>query len=368
MRILVVSMAYGSGHTMAARAIADALEEIDPGLEVIQFDGILESSSRIERFPPSFYIFTNKHAHWLWHAFYYWPIFRTRLSEQLTEYLFSRRIIEKIRNFGPDAVISTHLSATRASVRLGIPTFVVITDYVFHPFVFSDKARAYFIASEEIENALIARGFPRERIHLTGIPIRRMFWKMPSQTASRAKFGLPAEDKIVLLMSGNQGVTPVGRIARALRDSGAFLLVVTGKNERMRRRMKALFEKKKIRGKAIGHVEDMASLLSACDVIVTKGGGIISSECLAAGLPMVFYDCIPGQEEGNARVISEWGAGARARSAAEAAALIREMITDQAKLDRIKEAARARSKPHAALDVAKRVLEYLGYPKTQNQP
>lgn len=352
-------MAYGSGHTMAARAIAEAFSATSGEIEVIQFDTILNSKCPLEHFPPSFYIFTNKRAHWLWRAFYYWPPFRSRLSESLMDTLFCSSNNPKIRQFSPDAVISTHLCITRASTRLGFPTFAVITDYVYHPFLFSEKTRAYFVASEEIRDALLARGFPEDRIHLTGIPVRRMFWEPPSCAESRAELGLPEDERIVLLMSGNQGVTPVGKIAQALKDSGAFLMVVTGKNERMRRRMEKLFQRQGIKGKVGGLIENMALVLSSCDIIVTKGGGIISSECLASGLPMVFYDSIPGQEEGNARIISEWGAGVRARSADEAAALVGEIIGDQARLDRMKRAAKERGRPRAALDIAGKVLGYL---------
>ncbi len=351
-------MAYGSGHTMAARAIAEALSSLSQDNEVIQFDTILNSGCPLERFPPSFYIFTNKHAHWLWRAFYYWPPFRSRLSESMMDALFCSSNIPKLRRLSPDAVISTHLCVTRAAVRLA-PTFAVVTDYVYHPFLFSEKARAYFVASEEIRDALLARGFPAENIHMTGIPIRSMFWEPPPCEDSRAKIGLPPDDRVVLLMSGNQGVTPVGRIALALRDSGAFLLVVTGNNERMRKKMEGLFAKHAIKGKVFGVFADMASLLCACDIIVTKGGGIISSECLASGLPMVFYDSIPGQEEGNARIISEWGAGVRARNAHEAADLVAEIIRDQARLDRMRAIAKERGRPKAALEVAEKVLGYL---------
>ncbi|MGC8893326.1 MAG: MGDG synthase family glycosyltransferase [candidate division WOR-3 bacterium] len=359
MRLIVSSMAYGSGHTMAAMALAEAFSAISPDSEVIQFDTILNSSCPLERFPPSFYIFTNKHAHWLWRALYYWPPFRSRLSESMMDALFCSSNIPKLKALLPDAVVSTHICVTRASVRLGAPTFAVVTDYVYHPFLFSDKACAYFVASEEIRDAIVARGFSRERIHLTGIPIRKMFWEPPPCPDSRAKLGLPMDEKIVLLMSGNQGVTPVGRIARVLQGSGAFLLVVTGKNERMRRRMEKLFQRQGINGKVFGVFLDMAELLCACDIIVTKGGGIISSECLASGLPMVFYDSIPGQEEGNARIISDWGAGVRARSAREAAELVVEIISDQTRLDRMKSVAREHGRPRAALDIAERVLGYL---------
>jgi len=359
-------MAYGSGHTMAAWAIAEAFSSISNEIEVVQFDSILNSNCPLERFPPSFYIFTNKHAHWLWRVFYYWPPFRGRLSESLMDTLFCSSNISKVRRFSPDAVVSTHLCITRASVRVGFPTFAVITDYVYHPFLFSDKTRAYFVASEEIRDALLAKGFPEDRIHLTGIPIRRMFWELPSCAESRAELGLPEGDRVVLLMSGNQGVTPVGKIAQALRDSGAFLMVVTGKNERMRKRMEKLFQRQGIKGKVSGLIENMALLLSSCDIIVTKGGGIISSECLASGLPMVFYDSIPGQEEGNARIISGWGAGVRARSAEEAAALVGEIIGDQARLDRMKRIAREHGRPRAALDIAGKVLGYLENPAPEN--
>jgi len=353
-------MAYGSGHTMAAQAIVDALSVVSPGLEVIHHDGILSSRSWLERFPASFYIFTNKHAHWIWRTFYYSPVFRTRLANRLTSLLFSRGIIGRMRDIAPDAVVSTHLSSTRASLKLRLPTFSVITDYCFHPFLFSEGVCAYFAASDEVREALVSQGFPRERIYLTGIPIRRMFWEPPSAADSRERIGLPRDQRIVLLMSGNQGVTPVGKIAKILKGSEAFLVVVTGKNETMRRRMESLFREKRIEGMVTGVFLDMALLLSACDIIVTKGGGIITSECLACGLPMVFYDSIPGQEEGNARIISEWGAGVRARSADEAAALVKDIINDPTRLKRMKEKALEHGRPKAALDIAEKVLSLLG--------
>ncbi len=352
-------MGYGSGHTMAGAALQHAFEVANPDVEAVQLDGIRDTPSPLERFTASFYIYTNKRAHWLWRAMYYWPVFRSRIASWLAEWFFSREDGRKILAMEPDAVVATHFWSAKVAGRMGLPFFTVITDYVFHPFWLCRKASAYFVASEEIVGHLIDAGFPKDRIHLTGIPVRSMFWERPSIAEARREMNLEPKDKVVLLLSGNHGVTPVMDIALGIKDTGATVLMAAGKNKRLQKAMTEFMRSHNIKGRVLGFVDHMNMLLRASDVVVTKAGGIISSECLAMATPVVFFDSLPGQEEGNARVISEWGAATRAHDVHDAINAVKELLQNPERLMEMRQAALLHGKPKASLNIARKILEYL---------
>ena len=345
---------------MAARALQQAFAHLSPQTEIVLLDGMLHTPSPLKRSTYSFYLYMNRRAHWLWRLLYYRSFFQSKLLTRLVDrVIFSWEDTGQMRAAAPDAVVTSHGWTMKTAIRLGIPTFTVMTDYVYHPIWLSEKVLLYFVASQEIADDLVDNGIQRERIHLTGIPVRSMFWDVPSQKEARQRLGLPAGPRMVLLLSGNHGVTPVLDIARSLKGSDIFVLLAAGRNRKLERSMQSFMETEGINGRAFGYVEEMDLLISASDLVVTKAGGMITSECLASGTPTISFDPIPGQEEGNARMLSDWGAGAMARNKREAVSLLLSILGDEKCLREMRNQAKAHGRPRAGLDIARTVLDYM---------
>jgi 1,2-diacylglycerol 3-beta-galactosyltransferase len=100
------------------------------------------------------------------------------------------------------------------------------------------------------------------------------------------------------------------------------------------------------------YVENMPTLMHAADIIVSKAGGLIVTESLACGRPLLMVDVTPGQEEGNAEYVVVNGAGLLAKTPAEALEHLFHWIQDPALLEKYQERAQTLGRPHAAFAVA----------------
>jgi 1,2-diacylglycerol 3-beta-galactosyltransferase len=100
-------------------------------------------------------------------------------------------------------------------------------------------------------------------------------------------------------------------------------------------------------------VDDLIRLMQASDCILCKAGGLIVTEALASGLPLLLIDVLPGQDVGNAEYIVEHGAG---EQAADSISVLETMYhwldQDGALLADRAENARSLGRPHAAQGIA----------------
>ena len=131
-------------------------------------------------------------------------------------------------------------------------------------------------------------------------------------------------------MSGGAGVGAFGQVVASVLAAGPVdVLAVAGRNEKARRRLEAMRAPAGYSLQAFGFVDDIASLMGACDLAVGKSGGLTTAECLAMGLPLVVFDPIPGQEERNADFLLEVGAGVKAIGPVSLSYKVRTLLSDE---------------------------------------
>ncbi|MBQ4065522.1 MAG: hypothetical protein IJD10_05430 [Clostridia bacterium] len=146
-----------------------------------------------------------------------------------------------------------------------------------------------------------AFGVPKEKILPTGIPVKREFYQRLPAAEAKARLGLPVHQKVTLLMGGSMGCGPLADTAKEIlkvlpRD--AVLVAVCGRNEKLYERLSALPETGS-RLFPVGFTKEVAVYMDAAEVIVTKAGGLSSTEAAVKHLPIVFLDAIPGLEVHN---------------------------------------------------------------------
>ncbi|TDC79591.1 glycosyltransferase [Actinomadura sp. 7K507] len=189
--------------------------------------------------------------------------------------------------------------------------------------------------------------------HLFGLPVRRQFTDPGvslERDRARRRLGLDPGRFVVMVNGGGEGSRGTGRWARALVTGPADVdvLVVCGRNERLRRRLARLTPPAGRRLIVTGFVDDMAARMSAADVLVTKAGPGIIAEAAALGLPLLVAGHLPGQEAGNREHVVRAGAGLAVDSTRDLAAAAGRLRADPVLLHRLREGARRAGRPDAA--------------------
>lgn len=266
----------------------------------------------------------------------------------------------------PDVVVCTHafpcgvMAEYKREYADAPPVVGIVTDFVVHPFWIHRNIDRYAVATVAMRHALMARGVTADRIKVTGIPIDRHFADVQSKLDARRAIGIDPNRTTLLLMGGGLGIGPLEKALVQIDqlEQDVQTLVVVGKNARLEHRMAEAARNMTKPVKVTGFVPNVYEFMRAADVLVSKPGGLTSSEALAAGLPVVMLRPLPGQEERNARYLQESGVGVRAQTSRELTEVLDRLLSEPARLARMSMNAKRLAKPHAAEAVAE-ILERL---------
>jgi processive 1,2-diacylglycerol beta-glucosyltransferase len=270
-----------------------------------------------------------------------------------------------IEDFNPDIVVATHfisaavLENYRRKKKKQFKIAVTLTDYEFHPVWLVPNIDLFFTATEEVKNSLLFYGIPSEKIVTSGIPIHPKFSEEKERRGLIAKYGLHNQSPVILISAGSFGVTP---LAEVIADFGAIkedfqIVVVCGNNAELRKDLEKKQKSEPRLKKVFGFVDFMDELMALSDILITKPGGITVSESIALGLPMIFIEPIPGQEEANADYLVEQGAGIKARNLPVLLHKLGQLIRDPKKLAEMSKRAKAISRPYAAKTIAEETMK-----------
>lgn len=368
MRVLVATVTAGAGHLQAAAALEEAWKSLHPRDEVQRAD-LLDFVPRLRRkMYAEGYVKLVEHAPELWGM-----IFKKTDDPELARKTTSlrrgyaqaanRRFIKFLKSFAPDAVLGTHylpvqvMGALKEEWRASRPFHVcVVTDFEAHTLWMDDSVDLYCVAAEETKASLVARGAPAERVTVTGIPIAAKFSAAFDTAAIRRRFGLRDDLPTLLVLGGGFGMGPVAEILAALDKVPKELqtVVVAGRNAELRRKLAG--QDRTHPTHVLGFVTNMHELMAVADLIVTKPGGLTTSEAMAMGRPLFILNPIPGQEAANSDFLLERGAAAKANRVGDVAHRI-EQLLGSAKLKDMAKAARSLGRPQAAKSVCERVQE-----------
>jgi len=275
-------------------------------------------------------------------------------------------MIRLLKRIQPDLCVATHFLPAEiiawliAKRKLRAHNAIVVTDYDVHAMWLCRTVDRYYVAIDEAAEYLARIGVPREKLHVTGIPIDPLFATLLNRSDARKQLGLDADTTVVLISAGGYGIGPVALLVKdllALRRPWQ-IVAIAGKSEKTRRRLDELAKEagKLASGSPrlcpVGFTTEMDKYMAAADLMVGKAGGLTTSEALARALPMALIEPIPGQEERNADHLLEAGAAIRCNNLPAAAWKIAALLDDSARLARMREAARSLGRAGAAAAIA----------------
>ena len=371
-RVLVMSASVGAGHLRAAQAVELALRQLDPSALVQNLDVLDFTNSTFRRVYGRAYLdLVNKAPHVLG---YFYDVLDRPPSPQrkrdrlrlLVEKLNLRKFLRLLKTQPWDVIVNTHylpaeiIASLRSKGEVEIPQLTATTDFETHRLWVNQPCDHYFTATEEGAAYLQHWGVPPGDTSVTGIPIHPAFSQPKDRGECLARHGLAGDRPVVLQLAGGFGVGPVEMLYRSLLSVGPplELVVVAGRNEELKQQLEQVEVPGRHRAKVLGYTTEMDELMAVADLVVSKPGGLTSSEALARGAAMAVVNPIPGQESRNSDYLLENGAAVKINNVATLPHKLTRLLEDPQRLAGLKENARRLGKPQAAFDVARAALSW----------
>lgn len=372
-KFLILFSSIGSGHRSAAQAIAAAVAAKQAGDARVE-DALELAGALLQATVVNMYVRVTEHAPQLYRLFY-----EGTDIDDLEEALSANRVLgmlgapllrkfeELVAEYAPDAIICTQqvpaviVQHLKLRGKFTQPIYIVVTDFMAHSSWLMPGIDGYFLPSELTQYALAARGVPPEILHVTGIPVRLEISEPKPMDAMRARHGLPADRPLLLLFGGGIEPKRVRLMVELLRDVDAdgTLVVVSGRNERLAEALEGLGDGPRMQVRQLGMIDYVDDLVAASDLVITKSGGLIVSEVLARGTPMIIIDPIPGQEEWNADFVVSSGAGMQLRMPELVPDAVTRLLLQPERLATMRAQAQTAGRPRAALAIVEQVLKEL---------
>lgn len=391
-KVLIMSASTGGGHNRAARAIKEELESrtIDNmSIECEIVDSLKLVNNTMDKVISRGY---EKSA--LYTPKAYGSVYRfseTTIASKnefktnpLTS-LMARKFKHLLNESTPDLIIGTHpfpmialstlkknnnihsLSRSESfykSTKVDIPPMIsVLTDYTTHSTWIQNEIDYYIVGHEYVKELLVYEGVDSEKVKAFGIPVEKSFLSHRDRETVLTELDLSPEKLTVLLMGGSFGA---GNIKETLEDLIAIdrdfqILVITGRNEHLKDKLSKMLDST-IHNKNIcllGYTNKMNDILASIDVLISKPGGLTTTEALLNDVPMIVPYFIPGQEEENLDFLTNCGAALRTTKKYSLPVLLKVLIDDPSRLDNLRKNIKSIRKFDSAVNISNLVVDIL---------
>lgn len=373
-RVLVLYAKYGGGHLSAANSIQNFIEEnyyFDTqvkSVDCVEYASPVLSGLTIEAYKDM-----AKKAPWAWKKVYY-NSENGALSHISTDIAkkMARKLHTLFKEFLPDIVISTHPFATQMTSYLkehenvDCKLATVLTDFAPHAqwLVGKDYCDLFFVSNDDMKTELINDyNIPETKVFVTGIPLSDRFLDDFKEDECFDVLRLKKEKKVLLFFGGGEFGLGEKRTVKVLKSLANHLdeyqiVAISGRNKKMNNEFLKLYKKVKNDDLHIyKYTTNVPELMYISSLVVTKPGGLTSTESLASGLPMLIINPIPGQEEENARFLEKSGAAVWIKKDDDIDMIVDNLLKDTDKLEKMKENCLALSKMDSTKNICNIILE-----------
>lgn len=371
MKILFLSVPTGGGHHQAARAMEDYFAG-HKDVECRILDIAENVNSILADALSKGYILTTTITPKIYGSLY--DLLDTRKTESQADVsktvsFFSKAFRKKLRDYldvyQPDVIVSTHLFATIAINRIAkrhpmkAKLVSIVTDFTIHPMWEQARSDYFITASELLDYQALKKWGSTDQVLSFGIPIHPKFEKKVPSAEARASLGL-SEKFTVLVMMGSMGygTHTVDILKKLDKSEDDFqVLVVCGNNKKLKSKIDRMKLSKPVL--TYGYVNNVNDLMDACDCIVTKPGGLSTSEALSKNLPILLLDPIPGQENRNMEFMLNNGIAMSLSDTFGADEAVYQLMHYPFKAQHLSENTKFFAKPYAARDLGEFLLKLL---------
>ena len=384
MKILIFYASYGGGHLNAAKSINDYIISNYPNYDVELIDCMKYVNKTIEKLTTAAYREMAKKAPWAWGKIYSdsqkGPL--AHLSSRSNK-IMAIKLLRLLREKQPDVIISTHpfgsqmCSYLKRKNKITAKIATIMTDFSPHDqwLVGHEFTDYFFVANDKMKNYLINKGITENKISVTGIPISNRFLKTYNKKEILDTYNLSEDKFTVLFFGGGEfglGKTKTAEIFESFVQESLKekiqIIAIAGKNPKMKASFEEIVAKYSVNTpttnttdmtnnvKILEFTNQVPELMSISDLVVTKPGGLTTSESLASYLPMLIINPIPGQEEENAEFLEDKGIAIWLRKNDDSKIIIENLLADSKKLNLMKENTKLLARPHSTETICKMIL------------
>ena len=387
MKILIFYASYGGGHLNAAKSINDYIINNYPNNDVELIDCMKYVNKTIEKLTTAAYREMAKKAPWAWGKIYSdsqkGPL--AHLSSRSNK-IMAIKLLRLLREKQPDVIISTHpfgsqmCSYLKRKNKITAKIATIMTDFSPHDqwLVGHESTDYFFVANDKMKNYLINKGITENKVFVTGIPISNRFLKTYNKKEILDTYNLSEDKFTVLFFGGGEfglGKTKTAEIFESFVQESLKekiqIIAIAGKNPKMKASFEEIVSKYSVNTtttnttdttditnnvKILEFTNQVPELMSISDLVVTKPGGLTTSESLASHLPMLIINPIPGQEEENAEFLEDKGIAIWLRKNDDSKLIIENLLADSQKLNLMKENTKLLARPHSTETICKMIL------------
>ena len=302
-KVLILSCGTGGGHNSAAKAILEEL--LSQGLEADFMEYLEIINTNLKNKVNEIYLkSTNNEGKTFKVAYKLGEIYqKTNIKSPVygLNQLNKNKLYDYIKRNGYEYIITTHLFAAQALTAIKkehrINFTAVATDYVCIPFWRETNPDFMITPSDELKSSFIDQGVKENKLIPLGIPVKRAYSEDYDINDCKKKVGLDINKRYVLLLTGSMGFGNVEEIVDELKNNinRINLIVACGTN-------KELYEKLKGKNNVIPleFTENIDLYMKSSDIILSKPGGLTTTEIAVLGKPFIHTMPIPGCENYNA--------------------------------------------------------------------
>lgn len=371
-KILFITAPIGAGHIKAAQAVSQTIKAIHPDFQteicnVFDFFHPTIGNTILKTYLKILGIFPQAYG-----AMYSWgnQSSLALYGREIVSQFLARRMVDYINSFQPSVIVCTHATPaglvawSKRKGLLNVPAAAIITDFVIHRLWVYQEIDHYFVSHEKMVEYLNKYAIAREAVTVTGIPVSTVFSQPSNRVAILKRLTLHQDRKTILIMGGGAGILPMDEILERCveLDKPVQFIAIAGKNKQLYNKLSKFESSTKHPIRILGYVDNVDELMSVADILISKPGGMSTSEALALGLPLIIYRPIPGQEEANTRYLLDNKAALRADSLPELMAVIQTLMFEgNDELLNLQQQAIRIGRPNAAKDIAKFLVKNYFY-------
>ncbi len=374
MKIIIFYASYGGGHLNAAKSINEYILENYKNVDIELIDCMKYINKTIEKVTTSAYNEMAKKAPWAWGKIYAdsqkGPL--AHLSSRSNK-IMAIKLLKLLREKNADLIISTHpfgsqmCSYLKRKGKINSKIATIMTDFAPHDqwLVGSDFTDYFFVAHDKMKQYLINKNIPEKKIFSTGIPISTRFTKEYDKEKLLKEFNLQPGKQTILFFGGGEyglGKSKTFNIFENLIQSNENMqiIAISGKNPEMKKEFENIIEKynKSNCVKLLSYTNKVPELMSISDLVVTKPGGLTTSESLASHLPMIIINPIPGQEKENAEFLENHGIAVWIKNSNESKMIFELLLSNKEKLEDMKKNTSILAKPFSTAEICKILLDH----------
>ena len=353
MKVIIFYASYGGGHLNAAKSIQECILNNYKEIDVELIDCMKYVNITIEKITTAAYREMAKKAPWAWGRIYAdsqkGPL--AHISSRSNK-IMAIKLLKLLREKNPDLIISTHpfgsqmCSYLKRKNKIHAKIATIMTDFAPHDqwLVGSDFTDYFFVAHKKMKDYLISKNIDERKIFDTGIPISNRFLVDYDRNSILKELKFDNSKKTILFFGGGEfglGKTRTVEIFECFVKlfKNTQIIAISGKNEKMKNAFEKIVKENNRTDsiRVFEYTKQVPEFMSISDLVVTKPGGLTTSESLASNLPMVVINPIPGQEEENAEFLEENGIAIWIKKNDDPYKKLENLFVDEKKLADMKE-------------------------------